>query len=367
MNRVTMPRDIALSCLALLLLCVCATARGEAAEGIYFQHGHWEIACDNTLTCRMAGYCAEEEFEGYEDGCASVLITRAAGPDAPLAGKVRLRGYGVHKEKRIGAAVLTLWINDKAKGALKNLEDGGYALAPAQIHALIAAARKDGSVKFVGKDSTESFALSGTGISAVLLKADEIQGRIGTPGALIRKGDKPEARVFPPRPAPIIRAAKVSDAPSRPLTAPELAALKPVLLQDMEGCEAHEQGAAKKEADFTLMPLDKAHVLISTLCWMAAYNWSNVYWVMERTLTGTPKFGREGGSWYEKGELHDAFKGRGVGDCREESSAVWDGQAFRPSRKWTTGMCRGFAGGAWKLPTFITNVINADGTPRAPE
>jgi hypothetical protein len=69
------------SFLALILLCTSATAQGEEAAGVYFQHGDWEIACDNTLTFRMADYCAEEDFA---TGCASVLITCAAGHDAPL-------------------------------------------------------------------------------------------------------------------------------------------------------------------------------------------------------------------------------------------------------------------------------------------
>ncbi len=31
-----------------------------AEEGVSFAHKEWELACDNTLTCRAAGYSAEE-------------------------------------------------------------------------------------------------------------------------------------------------------------------------------------------------------------------------------------------------------------------------------------------------------------------
>ncbi|STW09638.1 Protein of uncharacterised function (DUF1176) [Klebsiella grimontii] len=44
--------------------------------------------------------------------------------------------------------------------------------------------------------------LSGEGAYAVLLKMDDVQGRIGTPGALTKKGDRPENSVraaIPPR------------------------------------------------------------------------------------------------------------------------------------------------------------------------
>jgi hypothetical protein len=58
------PRS-ALSCFALLLLLATdAMAQGEEAAGVHFQHGDWEVACDNTLTCRIAGYCAAENHTG---------------------------------------------------------------------------------------------------------------------------------------------------------------------------------------------------------------------------------------------------------------------------------------------------------------
>jgi len=41
----------------------------------------------------------------------------------------------------------------------------------------------------------------------VLLKMDEFQGRLDTPGALVRKGNKSESSALPPLPAPEIKAA----------------------------------------------------------------------------------------------------------------------------------------------------------------
>jgi hypothetical protein len=198
----------------------------------------------------------------------------------------------------------------------------------------------------------------------------EVQGRIGTPGALIRKGDNPEESVFPPRPAPVIRAAKViSDAPSRQLTAPEIAALEPLLWQNREAQENCH--VADNEFRFTLTPLNDRHVLITTLCWNVAYNEGYGYWVMDSALAGTPKFvtvAVTNGDAYARGEINGSFKGRGLGDCYEGSKWIWDGREFRLSSKWTSGMCRLIhAGGAWHLPTYVTDIINADGTPRRSE
>jgi hypothetical protein len=337
-----------------LSLCVCAAARG----GVRFQHGDWEVVCDNTLTCRIAGYCAEEN---YDEGCGSVLITRAAGPNAPLKGEVTLAAdFDDYTEDPL---VLTLRIGDESKGKLKY--QGDYLLTPAQIRALLAAARKDEIVEFVG--DTKSFTLSGKGVSAVLLKADAIQGRIGTSGALIRKGNKPEESVSSPVPVPVIQAAAVSKAPPRDLTAPEIAALKPMLLKSVKGeCDLLDELEPTKEIDFTLTPLDDRHVLISTGCWLGASDTSSVYWVMDSALKEAPKFVLTHVGWYEEGSIHSPSKGGW--DCWSGSSEVWDGQAFRLSEEWTTGMCRRIRpGGAWHLPTYVTHIINEDGTPRAPD
>jgi hypothetical protein len=345
---------------AFLLLAVCATARGEEAEGVYFQHGDWEIVCDNTLTCRMAGYCAEED---HENGCGSVLITRAAGPNAPLEGKVTMADF--HDERpypREYPSALTLQINDQSKGKLKHLGDNVYPLTPTQIRALLVAARKDDVVEFAS--DTQSFTLSGKGISAVLLKADEVQGRIGTPGALIRKGNKPEESVFPPRPAPVIRAAKVSDKPSRELTAPEVS-----ILEAGKESLCEFEGMPEEDIDrFTLTPLDDSHVLISTLCWHAMYNDGDAYWVVDHALKGNPELVTRDGGWYKEGMIYKSVRGRGMADCMYGSGWVWDGQAFRLFMEWSSGDCRSIhLGGTWHLPTFVADVLNEDGTPRRSE
>jgi hypothetical protein len=82
-------------------------------------------------------------------------------------------------------------------------------LNPAQTKALLAALTRKSSIEFVRKGST--WALSDTGAAAVLLKMDEFQGRLGTPGALIRPGTQPESKALPR-----CRASSSSPAPSPP-------------------------------------------------------------------------------------------------------------------------------------------------------
>ena len=66
--------------LALAILSLPALAE----TGVSFSHKDWEVVCDNTLTCRAAGYSAEEGSGG------SVLLTRQAGAGTAVSGELML-------------------------------------------------------------------------------------------------------------------------------------------------------------------------------------------------------------------------------------------------------------------------------------
>lgn len=69
---------------SLLLLAVLPLAAPAFDDnGSYFEHKNWEIACDNTGTCRAAGYQA-----GEEDQAISLLLVRDAGADAAITGEI---------------------------------------------------------------------------------------------------------------------------------------------------------------------------------------------------------------------------------------------------------------------------------------
>ena len=52
---------------------------GTPSEGWGFVKDDWQLVCDNTLTCRAAGYAAEGLVSSDKLGDASVLITVEAG------------------------------------------------------------------------------------------------------------------------------------------------------------------------------------------------------------------------------------------------------------------------------------------------
>ena len=82
-----------------------------APEPLVFAHYDWELACDNTGTCRAAGYHDEEAETA---AALSVLLTRAAGPQAPVTGQLMLGHYGEDPFAAGEEQAVTLWIDGTA-------------------------------------------------------------------------------------------------------------------------------------------------------------------------------------------------------------------------------------------------------------
>ncbi|MCL5500728.1 DUF1176 domain-containing protein [Escherichia coli] len=318
-----------------------------------FNHKDWEVVCDNTLTCRAAGYSKEEEASG------SVLLVRKAGANTPLVVDVVLAE--MESDETSAQPKLVLWIDDKEIGEVEPEDSDTWRLSPAQTQALIEAVKGSGKVEFKG--GAKPFELSGDGATAVLLKMDDVQGRLDTPGALVKKGDKPESSVPAAKEPPVIQAAKVSDAQERVLNEAEVAALKPKLLASLpkdtncERLKSPDPQAGEGDNDISLTPLDDTHALISTLCWRAAYNEGYGFWVIDSKLAGEPVLVTDSASDYSDGLISLGQRGRGIGDCWASAEWVWDGKAFTQSSESTTGMCRYIrAGGTWDLPSFVAQV-----------
>ena len=208
-----------MNCKPMLFMLAMLSLSAQAAQSARtLEHKDWEVACDNTLTCRIAGYGKEEDPSG------SILLTRDAGPGIEPTGEVTL---GDTEDDSEPAEKLTLWIDGKPAGDLLAADDN-WQMSASQTSAVIKAVKGSGKVEFKG--GSKPFLLSNEGAYAVLLKADDVQGRIGTPGALTKKGNKPESSVAKAVPAPVIQAAKTLSGEPRLLTDPEIAALKTRLL-----------------------------------------------------------------------------------------------------------------------------------------
>ena len=206
-----------------------------------------------------------------------------------------------------------------------------------------------------------------------MLKADEFQRRLNTPSAWIRKGDSRHA-VLAPQAMPTIRAVAVPQKGSYELKAgtdkhravwTRLAASNQVNDEHDDYCASlhpRDNPDINKPQDITVYPLNNRQVLVETLCSFGAYQGTNLYAVMDKSLNKVEQvfandYGGHAGFDAETSTLVGGFKSRGLGDCWGGQTAVWNGKTFVKSSKDTTGSCRGFMGGAWTLPIWKTNVI----------
>ncbi len=364
--------------LLLILALIAPAARGQ----LLFANGDWLVSCDNTGTCRAAGY------EGYDNEAypapVSVLLTRAAGADAPVQGKINFRwpdwDYG-------GMPPIAVTINGRDLGTVQPGNGGEAAtLNEKQLAALLAALQKENSIihfTSVGRDwnyccqafpensdLTHTFdgphrwELSLAGAQNVLTRMDAAQGRLGTTDALLLKNRGPLKTQVGPRPKPVIVARPVADAEPEELgpSYPHFAILRRRLDPQGECDELPDDtndSHSRWRTHLRVWNLDGEHRLVEMFCTLAAYNSSSSYGVFDRQLLqpyqlfDADKYGFDG---YLAGQLFSLKKGRGLGDCWSHKNYVWMGKKFVRAEVSDTGLCMGFTGGAWEMPTFVSEV-----------
>ncbi len=340
-----------------LLLLAIAAAPGPALgaqatdqlPGLYFSHADWELACDNTGTCRAAGY-----QNGQDGPAVSVLLTRKAGPGEPVRARLRI---GDADGAALPAPVtLTLRI-DGAHAATLKAGGNSVALPPAAVTALLGAL--PGTAAIIWSSGTHSWQLSSQGATAVLLKMDDFQRRVGTRGALVKPGAGSEKNVLKATPMPRVNAARwasTQQADTR-LADDQAAPLRLALrttLGEQDYCPDIGDGEG---SPLTVRRVDGQHLLVSARCWAGAYNVGDGYWLIAPSAPFRPVLVTTSGTEAGDGVITASHKGRGVGDCRTMDAWTWNGTAFVHTSSATTGMCRMVAaGGAWDLPRIVTRV-----------
>ncbi|EKU52067.1 PF06674 family protein [Acinetobacter sp. WC-323] len=332
-----------------------SSAFAQDIKGISFSHQDWEIYCSNTGTCRAAGY--QNEAERNEP--ASLLLTRQAGPRQAVQVEFALARY---EEESFPAAKLKnihFYINGKDLGVV-SFEGTEFPLmgklSANQVNALLQQSRQQTEILF--KNAQLQWNISDAGMTAVLLKMDDFQKRIGTVGALIKKGQADESKVLAAQPRFSVKQIKTSSKPYLTLQPnnKRYAALYRNLMaaQPMpkrEGfCEGMYEDGETKPQTIELYKLTNKKVLAMTLCWRGAYNEGYGAWVLDDSLANKANFVTEQASEFYNGIISSSQKGRGIGDCWASDEWVWDGQKFVHTQDRWTGMCKGLAaGGVWDL------------------
>lgn len=339
---------------ALWVAVLAGAAQGAEVEGFHFSHHDWEVACDNSRTCRAAGYQADDaEFP------VSVLLSRKGGPGTPVEGQLQLGSLeDAVPDGEGGSVALQLEIAGTAVGAVEVPLTTLIADLPAPLAAaLLDALPGTTTLAFVGRART--WELSNRGAAAVLLKMDEFQGRLDTPGALRRKGSRDESTVPAALPPPEVRVVAIDGS-----ELPELAA-DPALRAALQASDTGDTCEAElvAEGDLYVQRIDATRALASLPCWRGAYNFGSAHWVIAVSPPFAPQLVTTSASDGMDELLVASHKGRGIGDCWSSESWRWDGERFVRTAASTSGMCKLVAaGGAWELPTLVSTVIEP--TPR---
>lgn len=313
---------------AMIIAALAMLGLGGAARAQEVKHFKtWIAACDNLRTCAAYGFSPEDgDNEGYlklsRGGAAGdpPLITLQDVDQDPPTGPVTWR-IAVDGASPTGLAAI----------ATKATDNGPRAQLTASQSAALVAALRDGSVLTLTSGKSV-LTISLAGAVASLLWIDDRQGRAGTVAALAAKGAK--ATASSPIAPPAVRMAALV-APAR-LPAKLPAALK--ARPEMKDCDA-DPGF-----DPLVARLGPGTLLWAAPCSSGAYNELFEVFVAgeageraQHILLPEAIKASSGGDGEvmnlgydpKTGVLSAFAKARGLGDCGEIQSWVWDGQAFR--------------------------------------
>ena len=337
----------------LLLTLLPVAAMATSIQGIGENYQDWDLVCDNTGTCRMAGYQDESSDP------VSILFTRAAGENAAVEGKFTILPFGeADRDVQVGQDI-EIWLNGKSLGTVKHIsDDAPDKLTEEQTKALLSGLKKESEIRLTyGKTTLK---VSDKSAAAAMLKMDEFQQRLNTPSALIRQGQEKHA-VLAPQAAPKVEAVSVNNRKTIELKRGEkqFNHVLALLRKAHDGCVDEDL----ESQDITIYPLTQNKVLAEALCFKGAYQSTNYYAVLDDKLSKVEQVLAEQYNevGYDKKQgyafVRGSYKGRALGDCWAGQEAVWNGKTFIRTEEHTSGSCKGFAGGAWGgLPIFVSEI-----------
>lgn len=298
-------------------LLVAAAAGPQIAELKTYKD--WIVGCDNGLLCQAAAMMPE-------GGEPAATLSVRRGPEGSAAPVVWLHTWE-------GEAADLVADGKPLNVRLRKNEDDAYVVDPANAVRLLDALRAAKSVDVVDSAGKSSGKLSVDGATAALLYMDDRQHRLGTRGALVHRGDRPDSSVPAPPELPVRYSAKGSSKP-------------PARLSDQFVAKVRAEHDCAEETDPELVShdrLDDRHTLamITLRCESGAYNYISENFVIPDGGAPQPaKFDdestQEGDLLYynlywdpDTRRLDAGFKGRGIGDCGSRQRYVWDGEMFR--------------------------------------
>jgi hypothetical protein len=316
----------------------------QLAHAEVFVFKDWAVSCDNTRGCEAAGF----RSEASDSRPVMLWLAREAGAGTPL--RARLKA-----ETSDGASTGPFRLVVDAKMAVAEPVDGD--LDAAAFARALPSLLERSSVEV--QSGGDHYTLSLNGLKAALLKMDDLQGRVGTRGALVRKGPQGEQDVPPalpalrPHPAPNF-APKSTDAALLKLVLPMLAGDCNVAVSD--GVDG---------ADVSIHRVSLDEVIVLRECQRGAFQSGYAAWLVDdkppyaaqrlefpqadgssRPLAMNAQWEGSGGS------LRSITKGRAENDCGGDAFWTWTGRALELYNAHEAPLCRGMLGGGMTLRTF---------------
>jgi hypothetical protein len=355
-----------LSIIALGILCANAGAN-DARPSVPLSRNirGWTVTCDNTRHCTAFTATAEQDVTNEQDvtdgGRLFVRVERDAGPDSTATLIVDSTSTITSASMRLDDQVIDPGVGSWMGKANPSNNDGlyTYRLSTRDVNtvaAWIAIARNAKTMTFVTQKGGAAPQVSLEGLSAALLLMDDVQARVGTETALLRRGDLPSSAVPPAPPMPVAPAsrqapAKLSEAETKALIAATLRQHEDALDQNCDGGNAPEL----REIDEATV-LTSSEALVALGCNRGAYNFEMLWFRVDRkgTHQARPLQLDAYGNDLVNGHLDPATsqlslfnKVRGVGDCGDWATWQFDGQNFQLIERRVMSGCYGIPSDDW--------------------
>lgn len=309
----------------------------------------WAVGCDNGGTCKAVSLIPDQS-NAYDNWQGPITVVRTASSKDVLKIHVLIEAVDIDRYKMIvdGQLVDT---GPVVQGDYPIEIVGEDAKKVAQAIA------RGNRLQVLGPRDENLTQISLAGSSAALRYVDAKQKRGGTNSALVAKGRKP----FVPAESalPLIPVDQWGNADRVPDTA------EIVELVENSSCKDERFGVVEDQAYAMGERGGNYRALVLISCGSGAYNFSSAAYVGEYRSDGIaedrkwsfqpakfdipPAWGGDGrapllvnASWEGKDQVLSSFaKGRGLGDCGNSESYVWDGSMFRLIEATSMTECRG--------------------------
>jgi hypothetical protein len=334
----------------------------------------WSVTCDNGKRCVALG---TGESYGISESNMVIRLEQEAGPHGQTTLQLASQKPIELSEMRLDGVPLKL---DPAVWKEQTLDESQgniyrYQLMTRDGHAIatwLAVARDCGELSFgeVSLDSAPKASLKG--LSAALLQIDDVQGRIGTTAALLRKGQAPVSAIPDAPRLPIVPAASKSspalpEGEQRRLINATLAQHgKDIQNADCTDADLDDTPALRQQQN-RAVALSGNEALVALACEVSsAYNHTDLWYRVQRKAPYVAKaldWGdrasagldpasvaselANGGYDPASGEMNSYEKLRGIGDCGTSTTWVFDGSEFQLAEIRLLGQCVGLPSDEW--------------------